>query len=96
MNRRVVAWLVGVGALICIVLLKISHDIKSSPGTETGALDSEQEKRFQACVAERDREIHRRVFSTIDNPDVQREYLSTQKEIAIGECRLKYPHNGAR
>ena len=86
------AWLVGVAALICIVLLKISNDVKSSPGAPA----SEQEKRFQTCVAERDREIHRRVFSTIDNPDVQREYLSTQKEIAIGECRLQYPQNGAR
>ncbi|MDH4049318.1 MAG: hypothetical protein OEV63_14435 [Gammaproteobacteria bacterium] len=46
---------------------------------------------FDACVAERDRQIHEQVFATVDNPDVQRELLITKKEQAIRECRERFP-----
>ncbi len=52
---------------------------------------AKQEALFQACIAARDREIHRQTFDTIDNPDVQREILATEKERASRECRALYP-----
>jgi hypothetical protein len=50
---------------------------------------SPQQILYEECVAARDREIHEKTFATIDNPDVQREVLATQKEIAKRECRKK-------
>jgi hypothetical protein len=52
---------------------------------------SHQEILFEGCVASRDLEIHHKTFATIDNPDVQREVLAAQKEIAVRECRKKFP-----
>ena len=53
--------------------------------------DVQQQSLFDQCVLQRDREIHLQVFETIDNPDVQREILATEKERAIRECRKQYP-----
>jgi hypothetical protein len=50
---------------------------------------SPQQILYEECVAARDYEIHKKTFATIDNPDVQREVLATQKEIAKRECREK-------
>lgn len=60
------------------------------PG-EHEIVDAEQEQRFRTCVAERDRAIHEDAFGSIDNPDVQREVLITEKEKAIAACRQMYP-----
>lgn len=54
-------------------------------------LDFEQESLFKNCVDEKDRLIHAETFGTIDNPDVQREILVTEKERAARECREIYP-----
>jgi hypothetical protein len=61
----------------------------SPPPVETR--DAKQDALLQACVAARDREIHRQTFDTIDNPDVQREVLATEKERAIRDCRALFP-----
>lgn len=52
---------------------------------------SPQQILYEECVAVRDHEIHEKTFATIDNPDVQREVLATQKEIAKRECRKQFP-----
>ena len=54
-------------------------------------LDFKQEALFENCVDERDRLIHAETFSSIDNPDVQREVLATRKARAVSECRLNFP-----
>jgi len=54
------------------------------------AVKSPQQILYEECVAARDHEIHQKTFATIDNPDVQREVLATQKEIAKRECREQY------
>ncbi len=53
--------------------------------------DADQEYRFEGCVDEMDRLIHSKTFGSIDNPDVQREILLTEKERAIRECRVLFP-----
>lgn len=58
--------------------------------------DAEQEVRFRACVDEHDRIIHAETFAAIDNPDVQREVLSTRKEQAARECRESFPQRTVR
>jgi len=53
--------------------------------------DANQEYRFEGCVDQMDRLIHSKTFGNIDNPDVQREILITEKERAIRECRVLFP-----
>lgn len=81
----------GVALLLLIILFEIHIDFQFSMPHEIEVADPEQETQYQACVDERDAEIHKVAFGTIDNPDVQREYLSTHKDIAKAECRLAYP-----
>jgi hypothetical protein len=84
--------------LLALLLVLVAYFIrKNSAGNGDAdsqpveASSSRQEALFRACVAARDREIHSRTFSTIDNPDVQREILATEKERAIRDCHEQYP-----
>ncbi len=84
---------ISVTALLIVILILFDIDIepKFSLPRDVETLDLEQETRFQSCVDERDRFIHAETFGTIDNPDVQREILATEKDKAVRECRGFYP-----
>ena len=91
--KRVVA-----GLLIALLIVTAAYLVRqkfAGPGDSSSQLieaaDQRRETLFRECVAGRDREIHSKTFSTIDNPDVQREVLATEKERAIRECRALYP-----
>lgn len=53
--------------------------------------DPAREAEFSACFEKRDAEIHERAFSRIDNPDVQREFISMQRDAAERACRERFP-----
>ncbi|MCI0517161.1 MAG: hypothetical protein L0Y45_04930 [Woeseiaceae bacterium] len=92
MKRLVV--LIVLGSLLVIAAYFLQQDSprpKQADTRQTGAGVDRQEELFRECVAARDHEIHRKTFATIDNPDVQREILATEKERAVRECREKYP-----
>lgn len=57
--------------------------------------DPAQERRYEACFEERDAGIHERAFQTIDNPDVQREYINARRERARAACREQFPQRMA-
>jgi hypothetical protein len=82
-------------ALLVVVAAYLARQNSAGPGDSSSqpieVADPRQDALFRACVAERDREIHSKTFSSIDNPDVQREILATEKERAIRECREKFP-----
>ncbi|MEQ9561400.1 MAG: hypothetical protein RLN69_02685 [Woeseiaceae bacterium] len=86
--KKAATWI----AIVLMVLaagwlfLPPSPDNRATPETAK----SPQQILYEECVAARDREIHEKTFATIDNPDVQREVLATQKEIAKRECREKH------
>lgn len=83
---------IGFAALcLLLVLFDVTVDLQFSTPREVEIVDVAQEAQYHACVDERDAEIHRIAFGTIDNPDVQREYLSTHKDKAKAACRLEYP-----
>lgn len=60
------------------------------PGEKT-VPDAEQEARYEACFAQKDDEIHEIAFGTIDNPDVQKEFITSNRAAAASECRAHYP-----
>lgn len=78
-----------------LVLLLVFFDVDFRPEfampQDAEVPDPDQERRYQACVDERDRAIHEETFERIDNPDVQREVLATRKERAKRECREQFP-----
>jgi hypothetical protein len=91
MNWKKALW-IGIGALAALLLLfEVSLDFQFSLPRESRQLDLDQEARYAACYADRDREIHAVAFATIDNPDVQKLYISNNRDRAAKECRQLYP-----
>ena len=90
-KAKTVAVLAVVAFCVTLALFEIDVDPQLSLARTVDVVDEEQEARFASCVAERDAVIHEETFSTIDNPDVQREVLATRKEHAKRDCREAYP-----
>lgn len=91
MSWKLVLWM-GVAALLALVaLFDVSFDFEFSLPGERRQPDPAQEGRYAACYAALDREIHARAFGTIDNPDVQKLYISNNRDIARAECREQFP-----
>ena len=91
MNWNKAAW-IGVAALVVLlVLFEIHIDLQFSMPGESSQLDTGQEARYASCYADRDREIHDVAFGTIDNPDVQKLYISNNRDQAVTDCRLQFP-----
>jgi len=76
---------------VTLIFFEVDFVAEFSLPQEIDILDADQEARFEACVAEKDAAIHASTFRDIDNPDVQREILVTQKEQAIRDCRESLP-----
>lgn len=80
---------------IAIALTFIIYDVQldpdfSLPG-EFEQTDAAQEALYMQCYALRDEQIHDTAFTTIDNPDVQKEFINTSRARAASECRDAYP-----
>ena len=60
------------------------------------APDPDVEAEFWRCYEERDEAMHRAVFGAIDNPDVQKEMISTNRENIARECRQRFPEEMIR
>ena len=53
--------------------------------------DPVAESDFAECYREKDEQLHTTAFATIDNPDVQREFISANQARAREECRVLHP-----
>ncbi len=91
MKMKVVIGVLIVIAVVLLVVFKSPFDFDGSQLTEVQVPDPAIEARYEACYAEKDHEIHSRAFATIDNPDVQREYITANRAIAREECRAEFP-----
>lgn len=81
-----------IAAVVTVLLLfDISVDVEFGLPGEERRPDLEQEARFADCFRKRDAEIHEIAFGTIDNPDVQKEFINTNREHATAECRSSFP-----
>lgn len=78
-----------------IALILLLFDVSVAPRWqlpgEVRLPDAEQEARYSACFDEADQRIHETAFGTIDNPDVQREFIATQRDKARAACRRQFP-----
>jgi hypothetical protein len=60
------------------------------PG-EMSVPDPVVEEAYAKCYREKDDQIHTIAFGTIDNPDVQKEFISSNRARANRECRELHP-----
>ncbi len=82
---------VAVLMALVIALFDVTLNFDFGLPQETELPDAEQEARYQACYEARDAEIHRTAFGTIDNPDVQKEFITGSRARAAIECRAAHP-----
>ena len=59
--------------------------------TDAEIPDPGVEAAYQRCYEAKDREIHARAFGTIDNPEVQKEFITSNRLRAARECRSQFP-----
>ena len=90
-TRNRILWIAaGVLALV-LILFRVELNPQLAWPALVQQPDAEREARFARCVEERDAEIHRDAFGTIDNPDVQREFITSNRQRARRECREAFP-----
>lgn len=95
-NIRLVAigkliWFLALAGIFTFVLFEVNF-VLDFGGTEVGELpDPAVEQAFESCYLEKDEEIHATAFGTIDNPDVQKEFISASRAVANRECRELNP-----
>lgn len=74
-----------------LLVFDVSFNPQLSFAHDEQVADPAQEELYRQCYEARDAEIHARAFDTIDNPDVQREFISMHREQARADCRQLYP-----
>lgn len=86
------AWKIN-AVLIAVVLLVVLFEVSVSPSITREVVDPAVEAQYAACYHEKDDEIHDTAFGTIDNPDVQKEYITSNRARAAAECRALFPES---
>ena len=89
-TRKITLFLVGAGILM-FALFDVRFVFDVSTGCEREVPDPGVEAAYARCYEQKDEEIHATAFGTIDNPDVQKEYITSQRAIAARDCRRDHP-----
>ncbi len=89
---KVISGLVAVGVAV-LALYEVDFVFDFSGSSESRIADPEVEAAYAACYAARDDEIHATAFGTIDNPDVQKEFITSSRARAAAECRALHPQS---
>lgn len=92
-EKNLLRTLLAAGAMLMLLLafFDVTIDPQFALPAEVRTPDPAQEARFTVCLELRDATIHERAFSTIDNPDVQREFISAERDKARAACREAFP-----
>ncbi|MDA0994953.1 MAG: hypothetical protein O3A13_15145 [Proteobacteria bacterium] len=88
-NRKIGLAALAITALFVFFDVNFPLDVVSS--YETTIPDPAVESRYVGCYQEKDEAMHKVAFGTVDNPDVQREFISTRREQIARECRELVP-----
>ena len=91
MHRKKTLGMFAVVTVLVFALYDVQIKFAFSLPGEIEQLDSARETLYRQCFESRDKQIHDTAFGTIDNPDVQKEFINTSRADAANECRDKYP-----
>jgi len=91
MDKGKQIWFLGLAGLITFVLYEVNFvfDVSAAHGTEIP--DPVAEAEYLRCYQSMDDDIHTTAFGTIDNPDVQKEFISANRARAVRDCRTLHP-----
>lgn len=91
LNLKKSAIIVALGAIAAVVLFDINWVFDLGGTHSFEAPDPAIEALYENCYATKDDAMHRQAFGTIDNPDVQREFISANRAAIAAECRAEFP-----
>jgi len=83
--------IIAVAIALTFILYNVQLDPDFSLPGEFEQTDAAQEALYMQCYELHDEQIHDTAFATIDNPDVQKEFINTSRARAASECRDEYP-----
>lgn len=75
------------------ILYEVDFIFDIAGASQTQVADPAIEAAYEQCYAEKDDEIHATAFGTIDNPDVQKEFITSNRAQAATECRTLHPES---
>ena len=84
-------WILILASIVTFVLFEVNFVFEFDENKMNEMPDPASEQAFDRCYLLKDDEIHATAFGTIDNPDVQKEFISSNREIARRECREQHP-----
>lgn len=85
-----ISLLLGAG-VVTLVLFDVSINPEFAMPRESELADPRIEAEYARCFRARDEEIHGTAFGTIDNPDVQKEFITSSRAEAARACRALHP-----
>ncbi|MBJ90636.1 MAG: hypothetical protein CMO98_12355 [Woeseia sp.] len=80
-----------IAGALTIVFFKVTFEFGMVPEKYTEIPDPAVEKRYKGCYQAKDDNIHTTAFGMIDNPDVQKEFITSSRAEAQSLCRATYP-----
>lgn len=80
-----------IAAVIVMSLYKVTFNFEFSFATQVQRPDAAVEAEYARCFERKDKDMHGVAFDTIDNPDVQKEFITANREIIARECRQRFP-----
>ena len=87
---RTIGYLLLAG-IVTLVLFRVRFVFDFALPQDIEVADPAIEAAFESCYREQDHDIHVAAFGTIDNPDVQKEYISSNRARAERDCRSRHP-----
>jgi hypothetical protein len=88
--RTAAATLAGL-AVLTLALFQVDFRFELSMPRNVEIPDPAVEALYDECYADRDHEIHAAAFGSIDNPEVQKEFINSGRVKAARECRELHP-----
>jgi hypothetical protein len=88
--RTTLAALAGLAVLL-LALFEINFRFEMGLPRNVEVPDPMIEARYEKCYADRDHALHEAAFGSIDNPDVQKEFINSKRAEAVRECRARHP-----
>jgi len=82
-----------IAVAVTTVLFDVDLEYDVALPAEKQVPDPAVEARYEQCYAEEDHEIHEKAFGTIDNPEVQKEFINSNRVRAERDCRERYPES---
>jgi len=77
--------------IVFVMLYDVTFRFDMAFAREVQQADLLIETAYMRCYQQQDEAMHDFVFGTVDNPDVQKEFIITNRERIARDCREQFP-----